>query len=253
MRRKGRSKRAHPPTPARIAWNRVGPKVALPGNQVHEGLGERVVDPVRAEEAGCVVCAALGNKILVLGRLHCTRKEQSVSASAVARSRLERASGVLSSPKCTWRRLSAPEYSKNICSPPGKELWVPPVAEVTSQGSRRVVMDLWSEANTRVSEREQPKKNGRRCAHDRVELARAELLVKGREGEHRSVARARIVGKRQARHHIGAGRAQGVPGAVLCKPRRVVARDVAAARHVAHDEHVCHRGWMLVSASIERV
>ena len=125
--------------------------VALPGDQVHEGLGERIVDPVRTEEAGRVVCAALGNEILVLGRLHCTRKERSVSASAIARKWLERASGVLSSPKCTWRRLSTPEYSENICSPPGKELWVPPVAEVTSQGSRRVVMDLWNEANTRVS------------------------------------------------------------------------------------------------------
>ena len=38
-------------------------------------------------------------------------------------------------------------------SPPGKELWSPPVAEVTSQGKRRVVMDL-EPSKPRVSEQQ---------------------------------------------------------------------------------------------------
>ena len=45
----------------------------------------------------------------------------------------------MSSPKCTERSESARWYSPKTASPPGKEWWSPPVAEVTSQGSRRVV------------------------------------------------------------------------------------------------------------------
>ena len=45
----------------------------------------------------------------------------------------------MSSPKCTERSWSAFWYCSKTFWPPGKEWWSPPVAEVTSQGSRRVV------------------------------------------------------------------------------------------------------------------
>ena len=45
----------------------------------------------------------------------------------------------MSSPKCTERSPSLPWYSAKTSWPPGKEWWSPPVVEVTSQGSRRVV------------------------------------------------------------------------------------------------------------------
>ena len=182
---------ALPPTPARIAWNRVGAKVALPGDQVHEGLGERVVDAVRAEEAGRVVCGALGNEVLVLGRLHVFAK---VHLAQVEHLLVE-----------LEHVLAAGE------------------GVVVAAGGRGHF----------------PGQQARGDRHDRVEVARAELLVEGRVREHAAVARARVVGKRQPLHDVRRGRLEAVlAGRVLGEPRRVAARDVAAARHVAHDQHV---------------
>lgn len=48
----------------------------------------------------------------------------------------------MSSPKWMERSCSAAEYSVNAASPPGKELWVPPMADVTSQGRSRDVTDM---------------------------------------------------------------------------------------------------------------
>ena len=57
----------------------------------------------------------------------------------------------MSSPKWTERRLSLEEYWANISLPPGNEWCVPPVAVVTSHGSRRVVTDMhvsrWPDSN----------------------------------------------------------------------------------------------------------
>ena len=47
--------------------------------------------------------------------------------------------------------------------------------------------------------------------------------------------------------------ASAARGRGLGEEGRVAARDVARAGDVAHDQHVCHCEWVLVSASIEKV
>jgi len=51
-------------------WNSIGPKVTLTRRQAHKRARPRVVLAVRADEAQRIICAALGQELLVLGRLH---------------------------------------------------------------------------------------------------------------------------------------------------------------------------------------
>lgn len=61
---------ALPATPARVARDGVGAKVALARDERHEAASERVVAAAGTKKAGCVVCGALADEVLVLGRLH---------------------------------------------------------------------------------------------------------------------------------------------------------------------------------------
>lgn len=109
---------------------------------------------------------------------------------------------------------------------------------------RRITAGEGGVAAATHGRRDLPRKKTRRDGADGVESTALKLATPAREGQHRPVAAADVVGKGQALHHVilCGGQAVSAVRLVLDKPARVAAGHVATAGNVAHDQHVLRLG-----------